>query len=229
MNVILGEVRRPADKRKDSHNLGKTTLLNLIDFLMLKGVTSTHFLVKHQNRFANFVFYIEIGLNAGDFATVRRSVSKPNRIALKRHAEQGMDFSLEGDAQWNHADLPVEEAVKLLDAWLDLRILKPYDYRKAITYFLRSQGDWADELQLEKFQIGRDLYWKPIVAHLFGFNAYPVQRKYELDDEIAKLRERQAEHQAEVQFKEDDLPALAANIAVSKQHVSDIETAARLI
>jgi hypothetical protein len=65
-------------------------------------------------------------------------------------------------------DLAIEEAIKLLDAWLDLRVLKPYDYRKAITYFLRAQGDWTDELQLEKFQMGRDLHWKPFVAHLFG-------------------------------------------------------------
>jgi uncharacterized protein YydD (DUF2326 family) len=120
-------------------------------------------------------------------------------------------------------DLAIDEAIKLLDAWLDLRVLKPYDYRKAITYFLRAQGDWTDELQLEKFQIGRDLHWKPFVAHLFGFNANSVQRKYELDDEIAGLRHRHAERQAEVQFKEDDLPALVARIAVARQHVGVIE------
>ena len=36
LNVIMGEVRKPSDKRKDYHNLGKTILLSLIDFLMLK-------------------------------------------------------------------------------------------------------------------------------------------------------------------------------------------------
>jgi hypothetical protein len=29
LNVVLGEVRRPTDKKRDSHNLGKTTLLTL--------------------------------------------------------------------------------------------------------------------------------------------------------------------------------------------------------
>jgi uncharacterized protein YydD (DUF2326 family) len=223
LNVVLGEVRRPTDKKKDSHNLGKTTLLNLIDFLMLKGVSPSHFLIKHQERFKPFVFYIEIALNSGDFATVRRSVAIPTKIALKRNPEGNQNYAEEEETTWDHVDLSIEEAIKLLDAWLDLRMLKPYDYRKAITYFLRAQGDWTDELQLEKFQMGRDLHWKPFVAHLFGFNANSVQKKYELDDEIVGLRQRQAEHQAEVQFKEDDLPALAARIAVARQHVGVIE------
>ncbi|MGY3530830.1 hypothetical protein ACVIHD_006341 [Bradyrhizobium embrapense] len=67
-----------------------------------------------------------------------------------------------------------------MDGWLDLEILKPYDYRMAITYFLWAQGD----LQLQKFEMGKDPYWRPFVANLFGFNESSVQRKYELDDSI---------------------------------------------
>lgn len=223
LNVVLGEVRKPGDKKRDSHNLGKTTLLNLIDFLMLRGASQEFFLVKHEERFRDFVFFLEIALNAGDFATVRRSAAVPSKISLKRHPEPGLDLAEAPEDEWDHVDLSFEEGVKLLDAWLDLRILKPYDYRRAITYFLRSQGDWTDELQLQKFQQGRDLYWKPFVAHLFGFNGTAVQRKYELDDEIQKQRQRQAERQAEVQYKEDDLPALGARISVLKQHVDALE------
>jgi uncharacterized protein YydD (DUF2326 family) len=191
---------------------------------MLKGTTSNHFLVKHQERFKEFIFFIEIALNSGAFATVRRSATTPTKIALKKHTEGGLDLSHAATDEWDHADLPIEEAIKLLDAWLDLRVLKPYDYRKAITYFLRAQGDWSDELQLEKFQLGRDLHWKPFVAHLFGFNSSSVERKYELDDEITKLRQRQTEHQAEVQFKEEELPAVMARISVARQNVDQIES-----
>ena len=134
-----------------------------------------------------------------------------------------MNLSSGTSVPWDHVDISLQEAVKLLDAWLDLRVLTPYDYRKAITYFLRSQGDWSDELQLEKFQLGRDLYWKPFVAHLFGFDANAVQRKYELDDDIAKLRSKQSEYQAEVQFKEEELPGLIARISIANQYLLDIE------
>lgn len=223
LNVVLGEVKHPKDRRKDSHNLGKTTLLHLIDFMMLKGWSQESFLHRHRDRFSDFVFFLEIALNSGGYATIRRSVVAPTRIALSRHEDPDADFSAAADDVWDHPDLPIDEAIKLLDAWLDLRALKPYDYRKAITYFLRSQGDWSDELQLQKFQAGRDLHWKPFVAHLFGFNQKPIIRKYELDELIQKLQEKQGEQQAEVQFREEDLPKLTAELGVLHQHVEDIE------
>ena len=223
INVVLGEVNHPTDRKKDSHNLGKTTLLLLIDFLMLKGMFSEHFLQKHQDRFAGFTFFLEIALNGGGYATVRRSPAAAGRAGLTRQDEGGQDLSDLPDDDWAHPDLSIEEAITLLDAWLDLRMLKPYDYRKAITYFLRAQGDWGDELQLQKFQSGRDIHWKPFVAHLFGFKEEPVIKKYELDDSIQKLRQKQAEQQAEVQFKEEALPQLTAELAVLQQQVADVE------
>ncbi len=223
LNIVLGEVKHPKDRKKDSHNLGKTTLLQLIDFLMLKGWSQDSFLYKHRDRFADFVFYLEIALNGGGYATIRRSVAAPTRVAVSRHEDPDQNFDGAADDVWDHPDLPIDEAIKLLDAWLDLRALQPYDYRKAITYFLRSQGDWSDELQLQKFQAGRDLHWKPFVAHLFGFNQNPITRKYELDERIAKLQEKQAEQQSEVQFKEEDLPKLTAELGVLYQHVEDLE------
>jgi uncharacterized protein YydD (DUF2326 family) len=190
LNVIYGEVRQPKDQKKDSHNLGKTTLIHLIEFLLLKGTSPDQFLVKNIERFRDFVFYIEIGLNAGDFATIRRGVTDPNKIAMKRHAERELDLSAAADDAWNHVDISRDEASKLLDGWLDLTVLKPYSYRQAITYFLRTQADYRDELQLAKFAAGKDRDWKPFVAHLFGFNEAPVERKYELDEEIERLRQR---------------------------------------
>src|ERR1700730_5713945 len=93
LNVIYGEVHHPKDQKKDSHNLGKTTLIHVIDFLMLKGVWPDLFLIKHADRFQRFVFFIEIALNGGGFATVRRGVADPNKIALKRHSEGNCDFT----------------------------------------------------------------------------------------------------------------------------------------
>ena len=56
LNIVFGEVRHPSDQKRDSHNLGKTTLLHLIDFLLLKGMSSEHFLVRNKERFEDFVF-----------------------------------------------------------------------------------------------------------------------------------------------------------------------------
>jgi uncharacterized protein YydD (DUF2326 family) len=99
-----------------------------------------------------------------------------------------------------------------------------FAYRKALTYFLRAQGDWHDELQLQKFSMGKDREWKPFVAHLFKINATPIQRKYELDDEISDLRQKLDEQQSDVQFTEDQLPALLAEIGVLAQQIETLET-----
>ncbi len=224
LNVIYGEVHQPRDQKRDSHNLGKTTLIHVIDFLMLKGMSPDHFLVKHIDRFKDFVFFIEIALNSGDFATVRRSASDPNKVAMQRHPQPNVDMTDAPDDAWDHVDMSREEAGKLLDGWLNLTLLKPYDYRQAITYFLRSQADYRDELQLAKFAAGKDRHWKPFVAHLFGFNETSVQRKYELDDEIERLKQKQADQQTTVQFKEDQLPELIARIKVLQQQVDEVET-----
>jgi uncharacterized protein YydD (DUF2326 family) len=223
LNVIYGAVRHPKDQRKDSHNLGKSTLIQLIDFLLLKGVSSGHFLMRHQDRFKEFVFFLEIALNSGDFATVRRAATDANKIALKRHVEAKQDLAKAEDDAWDHVNMSREDALRLLDGWLDLRILKPYDFRKAITYFLRAQGDYRDELQLQKFATGKDRDWKPFVAHLFGFNETPVHQKYDLDDTIERLKQRQADLQATVQFSEEQLPELGARIGVLQQQVKEVE------
>jgi uncharacterized protein YydD (DUF2326 family) len=223
LNVVYGEVHKPKDQKKDSHNLGKTTLIHLIDFLMLKGTSPDQFLVKHQERFKDFIFFIEIVLPSGGYATIRRSAAEPNKIAMTRHAEPSQNFVSASDDSWNHSDMSREDAVTLLDGWLDLKLLRPYDYRQAITYFLRTQADYRDELQLQKFAAGKDRHWKPFVAHLFGFNETPVERKYALDEEVERLKQKQAEQQTMVQYSEDQLPELTAKISVLHQQVNEIE------
>jgi len=61
------------------------------------------------------------------------------------------------------------------------------------------------------------------VAHLFGFNEASILRKYELDETIQKLGQRQADQQAEVQFREDELPKLNAELSVLHQQVDVLE------
>jgi uncharacterized protein YydD (DUF2326 family) len=129
------------------------------------------------------------------------------------------------DDEWDHVDRTNEEACILLDGWLDLKILKPYDYRQAITYFLRTQADYRDELQLAKFTYGKDRHWKPFVAHLFGFNETPIERKYELDETIERLTQKQADQQTTVQYKEEQQPELLARINVLQQQVNEVEAA----
>ena len=62
-NVILGE---PKDKKRldrDTHNLGKSFLIQVIDFLMLKKNLTNHVFSTQRSAFPGYLFYLEIQLN----------------------------------------------------------------------------------------------------------------------------------------------------------------------
>ena len=87
LSVVFARVKKPKDTHKDSHNLGKTLLVDLIDFLLLKEISSlpNHFLSKHRILFADWIFYLELQTTKGQFITVRRTVKDPTKIAFKVH------------------------------------------------------------------------------------------------------------------------------------------------
>jgi uncharacterized protein YydD (DUF2326 family) len=83
LSVVFARITRPKDSTRDSHNLGKTTLIHLIDFLLLKDVSEKNsFLLKHLDRFQQFVFYIELRPHAGGYITIRRGVQEPTKISV---------------------------------------------------------------------------------------------------------------------------------------------------
>jgi uncharacterized protein YydD (DUF2326 family) len=102
MNVILAEIRLPENKRKDTHNLDKTTLGRLIDFCLLSTRDSRFFLFKHLDLFNDFVFFIEIELLDGSFLTVRRGVQDASRISYKKHLESDKDLATLAESEWDH-------------------------------------------------------------------------------------------------------------------------------
>jgi uncharacterized protein YydD (DUF2326 family) len=56
LNVILAEIRLPENRNKDTHNLGKSTLGRLIDFMFLSNRDKNFFLFKHEELFKDFIF-----------------------------------------------------------------------------------------------------------------------------------------------------------------------------
>lgn len=186
VNVVLGEIRLPENRDKDVHNLGKTTLARVIDFCLLRERRKEFFLFKQEALFRSFVFFLEVETLGGDFLTIRRSVAEHSRIAFKRHAEPLRNFADLTDEAWDHHDIPFERAKQILDGMLDLRAVNPWDFRMPVSYALRTQSDFNDVFQLDKFK-GRHADWKPYVAHLLGFEASLVQESYELSRQIESL------------------------------------------
>jgi len=243
-NVILGQVTKPKDKDVDSHNLGKTTLIHVIDFLMLKQLKKEHFFIKHENLFKDYVFYLEILLNSGKYLTIRRSVAEQTKISFKTHDEKHQNF-LECD-KWDDTNVSFDKAKKLLNRYLAFDVLPDRDYRKTITYFLRTQKDYDDVFQLSKNFKHKD--WKPLLLDLLGFKGEIANSKYTLEesreeksktisdlqkhfavdtneiDRIKGLIEIKSEEYNELQVKVDNFDFYAREKELNQELVESVET-----
>lgn len=188
LNVVMAEIRVPENRKKDTHNLGKTTLGRLLDFGFLAKRDPKFFLFKHFELFKEFVFFLEIELEDASFVTIRRGVEEATKISFKRHEAGHQDFSMLPLAGWDHQDMPFDRARDLLDGLLDWRALKPWAFRKGLGYLLRSQDDFRDVFHLRKFASAHS-DWKPFLAHVLGFDAQLVAQHYKKEEQLA---ERQA-------------------------------------
>jgi uncharacterized protein YydD (DUF2326 family) len=208
LNVVLGEIRLPENKNRDTHNLGKTTLGSMIDYCLLATRDNEFFLFKQAGSFKDFVFFFEVELLDGTYVTIRRGAEDATKISFKKHLKPKQDFTYLPESGWDHFDVPFERAKELLDGLLDLRALKPWSYRKGLDYLVRSQEDFADIFRLKKFKSAQS-DWKPYLAHLLGFNAETIERHYKKEEELVE--------------KESAAQTIKAELGGAVQNLSKIE------
>lgn len=187
LNVVLAEIRLPANRNKDTHNLGKTTLGRLVDYCFLAGRDPKFFLFKHDDLFKDYVFFLEVELEDSSCVTVRRSVVEATKISFKKHEAAHQDFTELPEADWDHVDLPFDRAREMLDSLLDWRAVAPWQYRKGLGYQLRSQDDFQDVFQLRRFA-AKHADWKPYVAHILGFDHKLINRHYEKQEQLEEKK-----------------------------------------
>lgn len=188
-NVVYGDIRHPERYELDTHNLGKTTLAKLLDFMFLAKRHPQQFLFKHEDRFESFVFFLEIALIDGSYLTIKRSIKENTRISFKKHNKRGQDYSLLRDNLWSHKDVAIDNARTLLDGCLHFDILNQYPYRKIIGYLVRTQDDFTNVFKLNK-ERGKDLNWKPYIADLLGFDGNLARQHYDKISEVNKIKDK---------------------------------------
>lgn len=186
INIILGQVTKKYDLTKDSHNLGKSTLIAVLDFMLLKQIDKTHFFKQFNDKFNGIILYLEVLLNSGEYLTIRRSINDSNKISFKNSNIKSL---YNEDTEWDTKDLSLTKSVKLLNKYLGFDVLKSWEYRKSVTYFLRTQNDYNDIFQLGKYQNGQHVHWKPFIFDLLGFNGNLLTDKYNLDTQITNQTE----------------------------------------
>lgn len=189
LNVVYAEIRHPKSTAHDTHNLGKTTLVKVIDFMFLVEKDKKQFFYKHYSLFQNFIFFLEIHLNDNNYLTIKRGIENNSKISFTTHNEPCQDFTTVSDEHWKHQEVAIGKAKILLDSWMNFTSLNNYNYRKIIGYLIRTQEDFSNVFQLNKFKRGKDIDWKPYVADLLGFNGSLAKNSYEKNTEINKIKD----------------------------------------
>lgn len=210
LNVVIGKVSNPEDTSKDSHNLGKSTLVSLLDFMLLKQIDKQFFLKKYEQFFCNHIFFLEILLNDGKYLTVCRSVANPTKVSFKKSDNTIMCNS---DSEWTEKDMPLFKAKEYLNSTLGFDVLTNWDYRKFVSFFLRTQGDYINEFQLSKFR-GKHKDWKPAVFAMLGYDEASLIQKYDLDERVDDIKKAKAVLQDNMAASPGDFDKIKSTIKV---------------
>ena len=223
----MAEIRLLENRNKDTHNLGKSTLGRLLDFCFLSKKNRDFFLFKHLDLFEGFVFFLEIELEDASYVTIRRSVKDATKISFKHHEAGHQDFSPLPLTEWDHRDVPFDRARSLLDGLFDWRSLESWPYRKILSYLLRSQKDFRDVFQLEKFA-SKHVDWKPFLAHTLGFDAKIITRHYEKEQELENKKKNEKAIEKELGGSVEDISRIEGLLllkqteADKKQNLLDV-------
>ncbi|MGX2951521.1 hypothetical protein ACWIUA_11600 [Ursidibacter sp. B-7004-1] len=185
LNFIYGEIRYPENKTKDTHNLGKTTLARLLDFIFLAKRNKEQFLFKNQEIFNDFIFFLEIQLSENEYLTIKRSVENNTKIGFYLHNSSNKDYRTLSEDSWYELT-SFDKAKIYLDGKLNFTAIKSWQYRQLIGYLIRTQDDFYQVFQLQKYR-GQDADWKPYMADLLGFNGELAKQRYQLGKKVNDL------------------------------------------
>lgn len=216
LNAVIGDVK---GKKEDSkqHNLGKSKLGELIDFLLLKGIDSKFFFYKNINKekFTGYEFYLEVLLNNGKYLTIKRTVDSPTKISFKLNEARSTEF-----IYYESFDLTFsfDKAKEYLNEQLNFGFCKSNNenYRRLVNYSLRTQGDYEPKMntifQLRKFAKNKDKDWKPLLFSLLGFDGRVLREKYELEENIKDDAKTIKIQEKDFGIKSEDKDAIVGKI-----------------
>lgn len=220
-NVIIAKITDKSKREKDTHGLGKSLLISVIDFLLLKSISNKNNFFLTKGGFEGLEFFAEFKLNNGHYLVIKRPINTPTKISFKLNTYKLTDFKTTID--WDEKDISFKKGKEKLNEYLGFTILPNWLYRKGITYFLRTQNDFRDVFKLDKFK-SRDKDWKPFMFDLLGFDGQVILDKYDLEDDKKELEKRVTvlEQEADINIAERDF--ILGSLAIKTDEKTALET-----
>lgn len=183
LNIVLGKIGNTIDS--DDHNLGKSKVGELIDYLLLKKVDSDNSFLKRHEAFKDYIFYLELLLDNGDYLTIKRVVFT-DYVSFKTTTTP-VFFDINFD-EWDETHFSLTKAKETLATILNYNILQEYNFRDFINFNIRSEESLKSPLKFQKFAKEKDVVWKSKVLTLLGYDNTLYRQKIELEEKIDKAK-----------------------------------------
>jgi uncharacterized protein YydD (DUF2326 family) len=183
MTAYFASVTEHLDK-KSSHSLGKTTLIEIIDYCFLKQINKGSVLKK--DAFEGFTFFLELKVSENKYVTIKRVVN--GKISIKIHAESS-NYSAEYKTEWDFSDLAFDTAKKELNQVITSKeqAKSGFNFRSGLRYCLRKQTQYENTFKVNTSREG-DASWKPYLAYILGIKPEIVREKYIVNKKVESLK-----------------------------------------
>jgi len=225
VNIIIGRINNPENMKANVHNLGKSVIVRLIDYMLLKDTSKGGYF--NDKTFEGYCFFLEIKLNDGSYATIKRE-TKSNLVSIKKHIYAKQNYINENE--WDYDNYKVtgkkRNAQDVLQALLKFNVLSDMKYRNSLTYFLRGQNDYNDPFQLSKYGKGRDSVWKPMLFELLGYNGKLLNDIYSLNDKLEEEENNIKAIKKQFSVKENELDKYLGIKNVIQEKIDTLNDAA---
>ena len=183
LNVVFASVSKNSDK-KSSHSLGKTTLIDILDFCLLKQISKDQILKK--NNFNEFEFFLEIECENNRFVTIKRPVM--GKISIISASEKTR-FHASDPVSWDYEELAFKTAKEHLNRLICPKPLleSGFNYRNGLRYCFRKQTQYENTFKVNNSRES-DVSWAPYLASIIGINSRVVEEKYEVNRRVESLK-----------------------------------------
>jgi len=183
LNVIYANVTKQY-KNKSSHSVGKTTLVELMNFMLLKTITGESILKK--TAVSELVFFLELEYDSGSFLTIRRPISGKISINI---TDCSSDFRYMEAPDWHKSNLGLKKAKEIVDGYLSLNNLheQGFNFRNGLRYCFRKQSQYENTFKVNDSR-ETDSNWKPYLASVLGINAAIVKIKYDSNKQVESIK-----------------------------------------
>jgi uncharacterized protein YydD (DUF2326 family) len=211
LNVILGETNDRKQTDKDTHNLGKSTLIAVIDYMLLKEMSTEDFFKKNYSLLKDFTFFMELKKDNNSYVTIKRGVDNNTKISIKFHTIPYQDFRYE--TVWDYKNLALTSKIQeknpktILNDYFSHLNNEKYNFRKFSGYFLRTQYDYEDIFKLNKFR-GKMIDWKPALIDLLGFDGELLSEKLKLENQLDLTRKYLEDIKKDLKVNDSQIDAI---------------------